>query len=337
MRVLVTSKSFGKDAPDALRLLAEHGIEIIRGSHPDPTAEDLAAEIAGVDAVVVGNNPVDEQVLAAADRLVLVHMHGTGLDGIDVDAATRHGVLVANAPGTNSNAVAELTVALLLVAARSIHTHAAALAAGRWERSRGAEVSGKVVGTLGLGHIGRRVIELLTGFGVQAVAYDPEPPGEWADRYRVDLVSDADEVFRRADFLVLALPLTPATHHLVNAERLALMKPSAYLVNTARGGLVDPDALRDAVDAGRLAGAALDAFDPEPLPVDSPLRGAGLVLTPHIAASTHEAAAEVSRVVARHLVEALVEGRTDFAINAEAVAARGGQRFPTRHRTLETP
>jgi D-3-phosphoglycerate dehydrogenase len=316
MKVLVTSKSFGRHAPEALRLLEAHGIEVVWTSKASPTAAEIAAEVAGFDALVVGNDSVDARVFAAGDRLKLVHMHGTGLDGIDVQAATARGVLVANAPGANRNAVAELTVALMLVAARGVERHLDIVKAGRWERHAGREVSGKTVGILGLGNVGRRIIELLAGFGVRVVAYEPRPDPAWVAAHGVTLAATIDEVFSKADFLVLALPLNDETRHLVDARRIALMKRDAVLVNTARGGLVDERALSEAVREGRLAGAAFDAFSQEPLPADSVLRVPGIVLTPHLAATSVETAAAVSNIVARNLVDVLVHGDRRCAVNA---------------------
>jgi phosphoglycerate dehydrogenase-like enzyme len=317
--VLVTSKSFGRTAPAAIELLAANGIDMVRGSKPTMTAAEIAAEIAGFDGLIVGNDTVDAGVFAVGNRLRLVHMHGTGLDAIDVKAATERGVLVANAPGANRNAVAELTLGLILVAARAIDKHIDILKAGRWERTAGHEVSGKTIGMLGLGQIGRRIVELLSGFGVRVVAYDVAPDRGWVQERGVDLRDGADAVFAEADYLVLALPLTGETRKFVDARRLALMKPTAVLINTARGGLVDDDALCDAIREKRIAGAALDVFDPEPLPADSPLRNLGITLTPHLAATSIETAAEVSMIVARNVVDVLIHGRFDSAVNPNAL------------------
>lgn len=319
MRVFVTSKSFGRAAPDAIDLLKDNGVEVVFAAKRTLTAAEIAAEIRGFDALIVGNDPIDDAVFAAADRLRLVHMHGTGLDAIDVASATKRGVLVANAPGVNRNAVAELTVALMLVAARSIDRHIETLRAGRWDRAAGVEISGKTIGVLGLGNTGQRVVELLSGFDVRVVGFDIRPDVAWAANHGVALVGSADEVFSAADFLILALSLTPETQRIVDARRLELMKPSAIVVNTARGGLIDDAALCTALAEKRIAGAALDAFDPEPLPADSPLRSSGAVLTPHLAATSREAAANVSRVVARNVVDVLRFSRTECAVNAKAI------------------
>lgn len=322
MRVLVTSKSFGKVAPDAVDLLNSNGIEVVWGTKPSMTAGEIATEIVGCDALVVGNDTIDQGVFRVADRLRLVHMHGTGLDAIDVKAATDQGVLVANAPGANRNAVAELTVGLMLVAARSIDKHIDILKAGRWERTPGHEISGKTVGILGIGNIGQRIVELLRGFSVKVVAYDLHPDRRWAQDNGVTLASDTDAVFRQADFLVLALSLNEATKGFVNAERLALMKRSAYLINTARGGLIDEQALCAALHEKSIAGAAIDVFDPEPLCPDSVLRQSGATLTPHLAATSVESAANVSRIVARNLIDVLLHDSTECAVNPAALEQR---------------
>jgi len=319
VRVFVTSKSFSRAAPDALDLLKGNGIDVDFAAKRTMTTPEIAAEIRGYDALIVGNDAVDDTVFAAADRLRLVHMHGTGLDAIDVAAATERGILVANASGVNRNAVAELTVALMLIAARSIDRHIEILKAGRWDRSAGSEVSGKTIGVLGLGNTGRRVVELLSGFNVRVVGFDIRPDVAWAASNGVALAESADEVFAAADFLILALSLNPETERIVDAGRLALMKPSAILVNTARGGLIDEAALCAALAEKRIAGAALDAFDPEPLAADSPFRSSGAVLTPHLAATSHEAAANVSRVVANNVVDVLLHGRVDCAVNAAQI------------------
>jgi len=322
VKVLVTSKSFGRVAPDAVDLLKSKGIEVVWGSKPSMNASEIAAEIAGFDALVVGNDTVDAGVFSAGDRLRLVHMHGTGLDAIDVSAATDKGVLVANAPGANRNAVAELTVALMLVTARSIDKHMDILKAGRWERTAGHEVSGKTVGILGLGSIGQRIVELLAGFNVRIVAFDVNPDRDWAERSGVVLASSADAVFSEADFLVLALSLNTQTRGFVDARRLALMKRSAYLINTARGGLVDDAALCAALRDKLIAGAAIDVFDPEPLSLNSVLRDSGATLTPHLAATSVESAGNVSRIVARNVIDVLLHGLTGCAINSTALAHR---------------
>lgn len=316
MNILVTSKSFGKTNPAAWQRLEEAGFSLRRFEGGTPTPAAIAAQIKGVGALIVGNDTIDRTVLDAADVLKAIHMHGTGLDGIDVAYATEKGILVANAPGGNSNAVAEMTVAMMLMAGRAVERHARSLRDGRWERTPGRELSGATVGILGLGNIGRRVVQLLQGFSPRFVLYDPMMNDSFGEMADVELADDPDAVFRQADFLALTLPLTPATKHLVNDRTLALMQPTAFLINAARGGLVDDEALCRAIQEKRLAGAALDAFSEEPLSADSPLRTLPeITITPHLAATSVESAAKVSDIVAHNLVEMLIKGQRNIAVN----------------------
>ncbi len=321
MKILITSKSFGRYAPDAVQFLEKNGFELTRGSKPTMTPEEIAKEVPGFDALIVGNDTIDKKVIDAAADLKLIYMNGTGLDGIDVDYAAKKGILVANAPGANRNAVAELALGLMLVSARSIDTHIDLLKQGKWERSAGVEISGKTIGFLGLGNIGKRIVELLAGFGVQAIAYDPQPDEAWATSHAVKFTDRIEDVFAQADFLILALPCNDQTRNIVNRERLGLMKPTSRIINTARGGLIDEAALCEAIEAGRIAGAALDAFEEEPLPGNSPLRMPGITLTPHMAATSIETAANMSWIVARNIVDIMKNGRTQSAVNKDRVAA----------------
>jgi D-3-phosphoglycerate dehydrogenase len=322
MRILITSKSFGRCAPEALDFLKTQGFELVRGSKPTMTAEEIAREVPGFDVLVVGNDTIDRKVIDAGTCLKLIHMNGTGVDGIDVDYASEKGIFVANAPGVNRNAVAELAVALMLVSARSIDRHIDLMKKGGWERAAGVEVSGKTVGILGLGNIGKRVVELLSGFGVRVVAFDPEPDTVWAVSHQVKLAASVDEVLPEADFIVLALPYTPQTRYILSSARIKRMKPQARIINTARGGLIDEKALCEALKAGEIAGAALDAFEEEPPPMDSPLRTAGLTLTPHMAATTVETASSVSWIIAHNIVDILLGKKAERALNCAAIEAR---------------
>ncbi len=321
MKALVTSKSFGKLNPKAIETLETNGFTVVRGSKPSMTAAEIASEIKGIDVLIVGNDTVDRGVFEAADRLKLVHMHGTGLDGIDVEAATERGVMVANAPGANKNAVAELTVALMLAVGRRIDKHSALLREGRWERTAGREVSDSVVGLLGLGNIGKRVVKLLMGFNNRIVVYDPAADEDFLASNGLYCASSPEQVFREADFLVLTLPLTEQTRHIVNDRTLGLMHPDAYVINTSRGALIDDGALARAIRENRIRGAALDAFATEPLPKDSVLRDLDILITPHLSATSEQSTARVSQRVAENVVSILKHGRTDIAVNAAAMAS----------------
>jgi D-3-phosphoglycerate dehydrogenase len=321
MKILVTSKSFSKVNAEAASLLEQKGFILEHLQAPVMTSSLIASKIKGVDCLIVGNDPVESDVFEAADCLKLVHMHGTGLDGIDVECATAHGVLVSNVTGANKNAVAELILALMLTVGRRIDKHIDLFKEGRWERTAGHEVSFKTVGIIGLGNIGRRLVELLKGFDVKVIGYDPYADQSWARDHGVRLTEQCDDVFIEADYLVLSVPLTPETEHIVCERTLSLMKRSSYLINTARGALVDEQALIEAVKNGRIAGAALDAYRQEPPSHDSPLRFTDIVMTPHIAATSYETSSSVSMIVARQVIGILIEGKKELAVNYKEVSA----------------
>lgn len=322
MKILITSKSFGRCAPEVLEFLKSQGFEIVRGSKPTMDPAEIAREVPGFDVLVVGNDMINRRVIDAGKDLKLIHMNGTGVDGIDVEYASEKGIFVANAPGANRNAVAELAVALMLISARSIDSHIELMRNGGWERRAGGEVSGKTVGILGLGNIGKRVVELLSGFGVAVLAYDPAPDRAWAEAHGVALSNSVDELIPLSDFIVLALPYSPETRHILDASRIRLMKRNARVINTARGGLIDEEALCAAVKSGAIGGAALDAFESEPPAMDSPLRSSGLTLTPHMAATTAETAASVSWIIAHNIVDILLNRKAEKALNFTAIKAR---------------
>ncbi|MDR2477737.1 MAG: phosphoglycerate dehydrogenase [Treponema sp.] len=324
MKILVTSKSFGQHNPAAIAMLERHGFEIIRSDITNPSAADIRRQIHNCDVLVVGNDPVDLSVIEAAERLKLIHMHGTGLDAIDVDAATQRNILVANVPGANKNAVAELTVLMMLALGRQLYTHINMVKTGSWKRQAGNEVSNSTVGIIGMGNIGRRVAELLSGFNVSIIAYDPFVEQAGAENQGIAFFSNCDDVFRNADWIVLSLPLTEQTMCLVNDHTLSLMKRTAYLINTARGGLVDEQALCRAVQNKQIAGAALDVFTEEPPAMDSPLRSADIMMTPHIGATSIETSALVSQNVAQNIIDIVIHKNTNIAVNAVKIQSISG-------------
>jgi (S)-sulfolactate dehydrogenase len=267
----------------------------------------LLARIAGADALIVRNRTrVDREVLAAAPRLRAVGRLGVGLDNIDVAACEAAGVAVYPATGANSLAVAEYVVATAMVLLRGAYLSSGEVAAGQWPRARmsqGRETAGKTLGLVGFGGIGRMTAKLAQGLGMRVLAYDPMLPPDapaWSEAGvgRREL----DALFGEADVLSLHVPLTESTRGLVDAHRLARMKPDAILVNTARGGVVDEAALAAALRDGKLGGAALDVFDDEPLRAGSPLAGApNLILTPHIGGVTRESNERVSSLIAERI------------------------------------
>lgn len=286
-------------------------------------ADGLSAALRDAHALIVrSETQVTDQLLADAPRLVVVGRAGIGVDNIDVDAATRRGIAVLNAPGANTVSAAEHAFALLLALQRRIPDAVRSMREGGWERKQfaGSELRGKTLGVVGLGRIGQHVAGIARAFGMQVIAHDPFLPEERARELNVQL-QPLDHLLATADVVTLHLPLTEETRDLVNRERLDRMKPGAVLINTARGGLVNETALIEALRAGRLSGAALDVFDPEPLPDDSPLRDTpGLILTPHLAASTSEAQDRVAQEISEAVRDALLTGSFANAVNAPGLS-----------------
>jgi len=307
--------------------LAEAGVELLRAHHEvdaraATTREELLAAVTGVDALVVRSaTRVDAEVLEAGRNLKVVGRAGIGLDNVDLAAATRLGVMVVNAPQSNVISAAEHTVALILAQARNIPQAHVALREGRWERGRfqGAELYGKTLGIIGLGRVGALVAQRLNAFGMRLLAFDPYVSRDRAAQMGVELASLAD-VLARADVVTVHLPKTPDTTGLIGETELAAMKPGARLVNTARGGIVDEAALAKAVGDGQLAGAALDVFAEEPT-TQSPLFGLeGVVVTPHLGASTTEAQDKAGIAIAEQLLLALAGQFVPNAVNVDAGA-----------------
>ena len=228
-----------------------------------------------------------------------------GVDNVDLEAAKRHGVQVVNAAGLNANAVAELGVAMILNCLRSIPQLNQKLDQGEWARAVGKEILGKTVGILGFGDIGGRVAKKLSGMGVELLAYDPYPNEAKARDLHVTL-TDMDTVLAKSDVISIHMPSIPATRHIMDRAAFAKMKQGAYFINTARGALVDTQALIDAVTGGHLAGAALDVYEQEPLPMDAPiLHTPGIQCTPHTGAETVETYHNISMMAAQAVIDSL--------------------------------
>jgi D-3-phosphoglycerate dehydrogenase len=279
--------------------------------------------IANYDAIVVRSaTKLTADVIERADRLKVIGRAGVGIDNVDVDAATRRGIVVANAPDSTVVSAAEHTVGLLVALARNIPQAHAALKEGRWERSRwgGIELADKTLGVLGFGRIGRQVARRALGLGMRVVGYDPFVAPERFRELGAEHAATLDRVFAAADFLTLHLPLTEETRGFVDAAALAQMRDGVRIVNAARGELVDEAALAEAVRSGKVAGAALDVFSAEPY--EGELLGLeNVVVTPHLAASTEEAQDRAGLIIAEQVVAALEGGLVTNAINIPVVGA----------------
>jgi D-3-phosphoglycerate dehydrogenase len=304
--------------------IADAGVELLRSKFDVDveTGSPLESIIGGYDALIVRSaTKVDAPLIEAAGRLKVIGRAGVGVDNVDVDAATRRGIVVANAPESNVVSAAEHTIGLLLALARNIPQAHRALVDGRWERSKwgGVELADKVLGVLGFGRIGRQVARRALGLQMKVVAYDPFVA---AERFRELGVESAsfDEVLARSDFLTLHLPLTDETRRSFDAEAIAKTRDGVRIVNAARGDLVDEEALVAALESGRVAGAAIDVFVPEPY--DGPLlRAPNVVVTPHLAASTDEAQDRAGVIVAEQVAAALEGGLVTNAVNIPTIGA----------------
>jgi D-3-phosphoglycerate dehydrogenase len=264
-------------------------------------------------------------ILNAATRLRVVGRAGVGVDNVDVDTATRRGVIVMNAPGGNTISTAEHAFSLLLCVARKIPAADAMIHGGSWNRKNleGVELYNKTLGIIGMGRIGSELSRRAIAFGMRVLAFDPYLSASRARSLQVELVEEIDELLAAADFISLHTPLTAETRHILNAERLAKTKRGVRIINCARGGLIDEQALADAISSGHVAGAALDVFETEPLPPDSPLRKIpNLVLTPHLGASTAEAQESVGIEIAQSIRAALLEGTIRNAVNMPTLDAK---------------
>jgi len=306
--------------------LAEDGLDRLRRAGEvtvvSKLAEpDLVERIPAFDALVVRSETrVTAPIIEAGARLRVIGRAGVGVDNIDVAAATRRGILVVNAPRGNIVAAAEHTMALLFALARWVPQADASVKRGEWTRAKflGTEIRGKTLGVVGLGNVGSEVAKRAHGVEMDVIAYDPVVSVERAELFNVSLVT-LEELLERADFVTLHVPLVEANRHLIGAAQLARMKPSARLVNAARGGIVDEAALAEALTSGRLAAAAADVFETEP-PGENPLLALpNFVATPHIAASTVEAQVSVAFDVAEEVAAVLAGDLPRFAVNAPAL------------------
>jgi D-3-phosphoglycerate dehydrogenase len=321
MRVLV-AESIAPEGIEALRA-AGHEVEIRTGLSP----EALREAVAGADALIVRSQvAVDAALIAAGTRLQVIGRAGVGVDNVDLDAATRAGITVVNAPTGNTIAAAEHTLALLLALARRVAAADASVRRGEWARGplQGVQLRGRTLGIVGLGKIGMAIAERARGLGMNLLGHDPFVAAEQATLRGVELVT-LEALLERSDAVTVHVPLTRATSALLDAKALARMKPGAFVLNVARGGIVDEAALADALRAGRLGGAGIDVFVDEP-PTGSPLLDApNTVLTPHLGASTAEAQVAVAEEIAEQVLDVLAGRQARYAVNAPLLSAEAEQ------------
>ncbi|RPJ37073.1 MAG: hydroxyacid dehydrogenase [Deltaproteobacteria bacterium] len=304
-RVLVTSTSFNKVDPLPRERLVQFGCEIVDNPFGRPLKEEeLIPLLKDVDGIVAGLDEYSRKAILSTNKLKVISRYGVGVDNIDLEAAKERGVLVANTPEVNTQAVADLTFGLILAVCRKIPKAHFSTQKGNWGRLIGRGVYKKTLGIIGLGRIGKAVSERARGFSMEILAHDikiERAPGETPGIRFVPL----DELLAEGDFITLHCDLNPGSKGIIGAEELSLMKKTAYLINTARGGLIDENALYEALRAGKIAGAALDAFQDEP-PVNSPLLTLdNIITTPHIGSYTHEALLEMGLIAVDNLIHNL--------------------------------
>lgn len=316
-RVVIPVTVFRDRGPEAFAALLAAGCQPVVLPQGPATAEEVAEHMVDADAAIAGSEPYTAEVFARATRLKVVSRFGVGYDAVDVAAATRAGIAACNTPGAVTEAVADYTLGMMIALARRIPEADAGMRAGEWRVLPGPLVLGKTLGLVGFGGIGRAVARRAVGFSMRVLAYDP---AQTAEEVRAGGASPAtlEEVLGSSDFVSVHAPLSDATRGLIGAAALAAMRPSAYLINTSRGGLIDDEALVSALRDGAIAGAALDVFTREPLPAESPLRAApNCLLTPHSSYNAVECVARMAAMSTENVLVATRGERPTFLLNPE--------------------
>lgn len=305
-KVLVTPRSFGKHSAAPIEMLRASGFEVTLNPHGRIySKEEMQLQIRDADAVIVGVDPLDRDVLERAGKLKIIAKYGVGTDNIDTAYAAEHGIAVKTTAGANTDAVADYTFALMLAAARKMIPIDRACRQSDWSKTTTVDVFGRTIGLVGLGNIGKAVVRRAAGFQMNIVAYDAQRDDAFAAEYGVAYVPTLEELLAQADFVTLHVPLLPSTRHMIGARELALMKPTAVLVNTARGGLIDERALYEALRGGRIWGAGIDVFEQEP-PDNKELLGLdNIVIGSHCAASTVQAVDNMGLMASGHVIDYL--------------------------------
>lgn len=307
MKVLVTPRSFGKTDPRPFQILRDAGLEVaVNDSGGILDREELARRLADCDGVVLGVDPLDAGVLARAPKLKAIAKYGVGVDNIDLAECERRGIAVSRTVGANSDAVADYAFALMLAAARRVVRIDTMCRKDDWTKIASVDVYGKTLGLIGMGAIARGMVLRAKGFGMRVMACDVFWDDDYAKRAGVEK-AEPEDIYRQADFISLHVPLTDDTRGMIGARQLAMMKPTAILVNTARGGIIDEPALLEALRKRTIYGAGIDAFEVEPPADKSWYALDNVVLGSHAAASTAGATEKMGRMAAENLVRDLFE------------------------------
>ena len=318
MKVLITDPI----AKEGIEILEAAGLEVEERLGLSPV--DLLEAVRDADGLVIrSNTKVTQEVVNAAKKLKVVGRAGTGLDNVDIGACNKRGIVVMNTPGGNSNSAAEHSMAMIMALSRHIPQATASMKAGKWEKKRfsGQEVAGKTLGIIGIGRIGNIVCRLARGLQMKVVAYDPHIRPEMAEKLGAELVG-LDDLLARADYITVHTPLTKETKGLINADLFKKMKDGVMVLNCARGGIINEQDLYDAMKSGKVAGAALDVFETEPVSKGHPLFSQeNFICTPHLGASTKEAQENVAVAIARQISDYLTRGEVKNAVNMPSVSS----------------
>lgn len=314
--VVTTSPGFGKHGR-VPQIIAERGWEFIRC----PDDASLARHLPDADILVVGLPAVNADTLSHGPKLRAVIKHGVGVDNIDIPICTARGLPVCNTPAANADAVAELAVGFLFALARRIPQGHVSVTTGGWDRKIGTQILGKTLGIVGLGNIGKRLAKRAVALGMNVIATEPYPDPAFVSEYSVELLP-LDELLARADYVSLHVFASAENTALINADTLALMKPSAALINLARGEIVDLDALAAALENGQLGGAAIDAYTQEPPDISHPIfRQANAIFTPHSGADTLEALENVGLMVIESIDAVLADETPPYCLNEKDLSS----------------
>ena len=318
-RALITSW-FSQPGDTMDRFLQDHGVEtVLNRWHEGRSEDEMIALLEGIDAAIVSIDPFTRRVLESAKTLKVVSRVGVGYDSVDVDAASDLGIPVCNTPSANKRAVAEFAMTLLLASARKLLDNVREVAGGGWNRHIGRDLAEQRLGIIGLGTIGKEVALRARAFEMRILAHDPVRDERFSQAHGIAYVP-LDQLLRESDYVMLTVSLSAATRRLINAERLALMQPSAVLINVSRGGVVDTAALCAALERKTIAGAALDVFEEEPLGSGHPLRlFPNVLLTPHVAGSTLDSFHTVGMTAAQNALAVLKGERPPWVLNPQAL------------------
>lgn len=313
-KVLITPRSFEHIKDKFLELLKDAEIEVVMNPYGRVIKEDEMVELVkDMDGIIVGIDPITKRVIYNASKLKVISKYGVGVDNIDFESAKERNIVVTNTPNANSNAVAELTVGLIISVLRNIPLSDRRVREKKWDRFIGYELYGKTLGVIGTGSIGKRVIKLLRGFDLNILCYDKFPDYEWAEKENLKYVN-FDELLKRSDIITIHIPLTEETRHLISERELSLMKKTAVIINTSRGGIINERDLYKFLKEGRIYGAGLDVLEDEP-PQNSPLIELdNVVITSHIGSHTQESIENMAFMAIDNLISVLKGKEPKFRV-----------------------